>query len=108
MAYARPVCCNPRCRDRCPDSAIRSSIRRCSRKQRCSCARSLEGADARDYDAWKTRKDKKLPPPQAGKADDPPEQAFFLAGTDATLPIYIWGQLRFAARLPGWPAAAAD
>lgn len=27
--------------------------------------------------------------------------AFFLAGTDATLPIYIWGQLRFAARLPG-------
>lgn len=27
--------------------------------------------------------------------------AFFLAGTDATLPIYIWGQLRFAAKLPG-------
>lgn len=27
--------------------------------------------------------------------------AFFLAGTDATLPVYIWGQLRFAARLPG-------
>jgi spermidine/putrescine transport system permease protein len=26
--------------------------------------------------------------------------AFFLAGTDATLPVYIWGQLRFAARLP--------
>ena len=27
--------------------------------------------------------------------------AFFLAGTEATLPIYIWGQLRFAAKLPG-------
>lgn len=27
--------------------------------------------------------------------------AFFLSGTDPTLPIYIWGQLRFAARLPG-------
>lgn len=27
--------------------------------------------------------------------------AFFLAGTEATLPVYIWGQLRFAARLPG-------
>ncbi|MBU2108515.1 MAG: ABC transporter permease [Alphaproteobacteria bacterium] len=27
--------------------------------------------------------------------------AFFLAGTDATLPLYIWGQLRFAAKLPG-------
>ncbi|HEU0221412.1 MAG TPA: ABC transporter permease [Paracoccaceae bacterium] len=26
--------------------------------------------------------------------------AFFLAGTEATLPVYIWGQLRFAARLP--------
>lgn len=26
--------------------------------------------------------------------------AFFLAGTDATLPVYIWGQLRFAAKLP--------
>lgn len=26
--------------------------------------------------------------------------AFFLTGTDATLPVYIWGQLRFAARLP--------
>ncbi len=26
--------------------------------------------------------------------------AFFLSGTDPTLPIYIWGQLRFAARLP--------
>ncbi|MDN2579680.1 ABC transporter permease [Aquibium sp. ELW1220] len=27
--------------------------------------------------------------------------AFFLTGTDSTLPVYIWGQLRFAARLPG-------
>ncbi|MDX8537904.1 ABC transporter permease [Mesorhizobium abyssinicae] len=27
--------------------------------------------------------------------------AFFLTGTEATLPIYIWGQLRFAAKLPG-------
>jgi len=27
--------------------------------------------------------------------------AFFLSGPDPTLPIYIWGQLRFAARLPG-------
>ncbi|MEX0406371.1 ABC transporter permease [Aquibium sp. LZ166] len=26
--------------------------------------------------------------------------AFFLTGTDSTLPVYIWGQLRFAARLP--------
>ncbi len=26
--------------------------------------------------------------------------AFFLTGTESTLPIYIWGQLRFAARLP--------
>ena len=26
--------------------------------------------------------------------------AFFLAGTETTLPIYIWGQLRFAAKLP--------
>lgn len=26
--------------------------------------------------------------------------AFFLTGTEATLPIYIWGQLRFAAKLP--------
>lgn len=26
--------------------------------------------------------------------------AFFLSGTDPTLPIYIWGQLRFASRLP--------
>jgi spermidine/putrescine transport system permease protein len=26
--------------------------------------------------------------------------AFFLTGTDVTLPVYIWGQLRFAARLP--------
>lgn len=27
--------------------------------------------------------------------------AFFLSGSDTTLPVYIWGQLRFAARLPG-------
>ncbi len=27
--------------------------------------------------------------------------AFFLAGTEPTLPIYIWGQLRFPLRLPG-------
>lgn len=27
--------------------------------------------------------------------------AFFLSGADPTLPIYIWGQLRFASRLPG-------
>jgi len=26
--------------------------------------------------------------------------AFFLGGNDVTLPVYIWGQLRFAARLP--------
>jgi spermidine/putrescine transport system permease protein len=26
--------------------------------------------------------------------------AFFLAGSDPTLPVYIWGQLRFPARLP--------
>jgi spermidine/putrescine transport system permease protein len=26
--------------------------------------------------------------------------AFFLSGTEPTLPVYIWGQLRFAARLP--------
>ena len=26
--------------------------------------------------------------------------AFFLAGTDVTLPVYIWSQLRFPARLP--------
>ena len=26
--------------------------------------------------------------------------AYFLAGTDATLPIYIWGQLRFPSQLP--------
>lgn len=26
--------------------------------------------------------------------------AFFLAGTDVTLPLYIWGQLRFPNRLP--------
>jgi len=27
--------------------------------------------------------------------------AFFLSGTDPTLPIYIWGQLRFPQRIPG-------
>lgn len=27
--------------------------------------------------------------------------AFFLAGTDPTLPIFIWGQLRFPQKLPG-------
>ncbi len=27
--------------------------------------------------------------------------AFFLSGSEPTLPIYIWGQLRFASRLPG-------
>ncbi|MEE2717803.1 MAG: ABC transporter permease [SAR324 cluster bacterium] len=27
--------------------------------------------------------------------------AFFLTGTQATLPVYIWGQLRFPAKLPG-------
>jgi spermidine/putrescine transport system permease protein len=27
--------------------------------------------------------------------------AFFLAGTEPTLPIYIWGQLRFPQKLPG-------
>lgn len=26
--------------------------------------------------------------------------AFFLSGTDSTLPVYIWSQLRFAAKLP--------
>ena len=26
--------------------------------------------------------------------------AFFLSGTEPTLPVYIWGQLRFAAKLP--------
>jgi spermidine/putrescine transport system permease protein len=26
--------------------------------------------------------------------------AYFLSGTDATLPVYIWGQLRFPERLP--------
>jgi spermidine/putrescine transport system permease protein len=26
--------------------------------------------------------------------------AFFLSGTEATLPVYIWGQLRFPERLP--------
>jgi len=27
--------------------------------------------------------------------------AFFLAGTDSTLPVFIWSQLRFPGRLPG-------
>ncbi len=27
--------------------------------------------------------------------------AFFLSGTDPTLPIYIWSQLRFPQKLPG-------
>jgi ABC-type spermidine/putrescine transport system, permease component II len=27
--------------------------------------------------------------------------AFFLSGTEPTLPVYIWGQLRFAAKMPG-------
>lgn len=27
--------------------------------------------------------------------------AFFLTGTEPTLPVYIWGQLRFAGKLPG-------
>ncbi|NBR53038.1 MAG: ABC transporter permease [Rhodobacteraceae bacterium] len=27
--------------------------------------------------------------------------AFFLTGTDVTLPVYIWSQLRFPAKLPG-------
>jgi spermidine/putrescine transport system permease protein len=26
--------------------------------------------------------------------------AFFLSGSEPTLPVYIWGQLRFAAKLP--------
>ena len=26
--------------------------------------------------------------------------AYFLSGTEATLPVYIWGQLRFPERLP--------
>jgi len=26
--------------------------------------------------------------------------AFFLAGTEPTLPVYIWGQLRFPQKLP--------
>ncbi len=29
-----------------------------------------------------------------------PLLAFFLTGTEVTLPVYIWGQLRFAAKLP--------
>jgi spermidine/putrescine transport system permease protein len=33
--------------------------------------------------------------------------AFFLAGNDATLPLYIWGQLRFPFRLPAVLALGA-
>lgn len=33
--------------------------------------------------------------------------AFFLAGTDVTLPVFIWSQLRFAARLPSTLALGA-
>ena len=33
--------------------------------------------------------------------------AFFLAGTEPTLPIYIWSQLRFPAKLPGVLALGA-
>jgi spermidine/putrescine transport system permease protein len=33
--------------------------------------------------------------------------AFFLAGTEATLPVFIWGQLRFPAQLPGVLALGA-
>ncbi len=33
--------------------------------------------------------------------------AYFLAGTEATLPIYIWGQLRFPYKLPGVLALGA-
>ena len=33
--------------------------------------------------------------------------AFFLAGTEPTLPIYIYGQLRFPQKLPGVLALGA-
>ncbi len=33
--------------------------------------------------------------------------AFFLAGTETTLPVYIWGQLRFPSRLPAVLALGA-
>ena len=33
--------------------------------------------------------------------------AFFLSGTDPTLPIYMYGQLRFPAKLPGTLALGA-
>lgn len=33
--------------------------------------------------------------------------AFFLSGTSPTLPVYIWGQLRFAAKLPNVLALGA-
>jgi spermidine/putrescine transport system permease protein len=34
--------------------------------------------------------------------------AFFLCGTDATLPVYIWGELRFPYKLPGVLALGAS
>jgi spermidine/putrescine transport system permease protein len=33
--------------------------------------------------------------------------AFFLCGTDTTLPVYIWGELRFPYKLPGVLALGA-
>jgi spermidine/putrescine transport system permease protein len=33
--------------------------------------------------------------------------AFFLSGAEATLPLYIWGSLRFPARLPSTIALGA-
>ena len=33
--------------------------------------------------------------------------AFFLAGTDTTLPVYIWGQMRFPSKLPAVLALGA-
>ena len=33
--------------------------------------------------------------------------SFFLAGTDVTLPLFIWSQLRFPAKLPGVLALGA-
>jgi spermidine/putrescine transport system permease protein len=33
--------------------------------------------------------------------------AFFLCGTDATLPVYIWGELRFPYKLPNVLALGA-
>ena len=34
--------------------------------------------------------------------------AFFLAGTDVTLPVYIWSQLRFPRKLPSVLALGAN